>query len=97
MEHASAVFWNSSLGDIEKPSNLVLAADYSVMYYLYFTYAPLPRSLSARMHDLEKNIVNMAFVDGHVAEHELRDGKSEGVDTLLFNDHYQLVRPGYFE
>ena len=95
MEDASAVLWGSRWDDIEFPSKLVMAADFTLLYYAYFTYDARPSFQNLKMHDLERNVLAMAFVDGHVATREMRDGSD--VSQLLFNDDYQLVRPGYFE
>jgi hypothetical protein len=87
---ATEILWNRRNEDLEEPSFLVMAGDFTVAYAEYFTFGKPQNYSATRMHDPVKYEANLVFVDGHLAPKILRPEPNH-----LRNPDYTIVRSDY--
>ncbi len=88
---ATEVLWNRRTEDIEEPSHLVMAGDFTIAYAEYFTFGKPQNYGAVQMHHPLKYEANLLFVDGHLAAKTLKPEPNH-----LRNADYSMVRPDYF-
>jgi len=86
------VLWNRRSEEIEEPSLLVMAGDFTVSYVEYFTFGKPQNYAAMQMHDPKRYDANLLFVDGHLASKTMKPEPDH-----LRNRDYAIVRPDYFE
>ena len=87
---STAVLWGARMGEIEWPSLLVMAGDFTLQYPEFFTASPGLHYAFLQMHDPRRYDTNLLFTDGHIGSHELREPPEH-----LRNSEYHIVRPSY--
>ena len=83
----SEILWNRRTEDIEEPSHLIMAGDFTVSYAEYFSGGRSQNYAAVQMHNPLTFECNLLFVDGHIAPKVMRPEPNH-----LRNNDYAVVR-----